>query len=82
MFFFFPQDFSLGLLHLPRRGGMAASRAWSESGPKSVRSWCEVGPEIGAKSEWKSGQNAPYHGGNAREGIGFELEIELEIELL
>ena len=52
---------------------MAASRAWSES----VRSRCEVGPEIGAKS----GQNAPYHGGNAREGIGFELEIELEMEL-
>ena len=52
---------------------MAASRAWSES----VRSRCEVG----AKSVPKSGQNAPYHGGNAREGIGFELEMELEMEL-
>ena len=51
---------------------MAASRAWSESVPSRS--------EVGAKSVPKSGQNAPYHGGNAREGIGFELEIELEIE--
>ena len=52
---------------------MAASRAWSESVP----SRCQVG----AKSVPSRCQNAPYHGGNAWEGIGFELEMELEIEL-
>ena len=68
---------------------MAASRAWSESvrsrsevGAKSVRSRCGNRSEVGAEIGPKSGQNASYHGGNAREGIGFELEIELEIELL
>ena len=61
---FFPQDFSLGLLHLPHRGGY-----WLPAG--LVQSRFEAGPEIGSKR--------PYHGGNAREAVGFELALELEM---
>ena len=55
---------------------MAGSRAWGEQ----VRSRCGVGAEqvrsrCGASARFRS--ERPYHGGNAREVVRSELEMEL-----